>query len=97
MVTTDTPVVEDTAATAEASVTEMPTVEMVAPVYETLENALVSANVVDPAEAPAAEPAVEATDTPAESVESGETPNPVESTDSVKEAVETAGEVVSHE
>lgn len=103
VVTTDTPVVEDTAAavetpvTAEASVTEMPAVEMVAPVYETLENALVSANVVDPVEAPAAEPAVEATDTPAESVESGETPNPVESTDSVKEVVETAGEVASHE
>lgn len=97
VVTTDTPVVEDTAATAEASVTEMPAVEMVAPVYETLENALVSANVVEPAEAPAAEPAVEATYTPAESVESGETPNPVESTDSVKEAVETAGEVASHE
>ena len=97
VVTTDTPVVEDTAATAEASVTEMPAVEMVAPVYETLENALVTANVVEPAEAPAAEPAVEATDTPAESVESGETPNHVESTDSVKEAVETAGEVASHE
>lgn len=97
VVTTDTPVVEDTAATAEASVTEMPAVEMVAPVYETLDNALVSANVVDPAEAPAAEPAVEATDTPAESVESEETPNHVESTDSVKEAVETAGEVAKHE
>lgn len=97
VVTTDTPVVEDTTATAEASVTEMPAVEMVAPVYETLENALVSANVVDPAEAPAAEPAVEATDTPAESVESGETPNHVESTDSVKEVIDTAGEVASHE
>lgn len=100
-ITETTPVVEDTVAAVEASapeapvepVTEMPAVEKVAPVYETLENALVSANVVDPAEAPATESTAE---TPAEV--------PVESVDtavaeevSPVAAVETAGEVASHE
>ena len=91
------PEVEETVETTEVSaptasvepvVTEMPAVEMLTPVYETLENALVSANVVDPAEAPVAEPAVEATEVPTETVE------PVTA---VEETVETAVEVADHE
>lgn len=53
VVTTDTPVVEDSAATAEASVpaepvvTEMPAVNAVFPVYQSLADALASAEPVD--------------------------------------------------
>lgn len=96
VVTIDTPVVEDTAATAEASVTEMPAVEMVAPVYKTLENALVSANVVDPVETgESVEPVAETapSETPAEEPVAEAAEPPVEPVASV----ETADEVVNHE
>lgn len=94
-VTTDTPVVEDAAAAVEAPapvapvepVTEMPVVEMVAPVYETLENALASANVVDPV--------VETT--PAETTTEAPVAEATESTVEPVVPVETAGEVVNHE
>lgn len=64
-ITETTPVVEEAAVESpvEPVVTEIPAVEMTAPVYETLENALVSANVEEPAETvetPVAEEATEA-------------------------------------
>lgn len=105
VVATDTPVVEDTVAAAEAPVateaptepvTEMPAVEMVAPVYETLENALVSANVVDPVETgESVEPVVEtaSSETPTEEPVDEAAESPVEPVASV----ETADEVVNHE
>lgn len=99
--TTDTPVVEDTVTAGETPVTaeaptepvaEMPAVEMVAPVYETLENALVSANVVGPVETgESVEPVAETT--PADNT----TEEPVaEAAESPVEPVASV-EVVNHE
>ena len=85
-----TPVVEEVAVESpvEPVVTEIPAAEMTAPVYETLENALESANVVDPVEAPAAEPAVGATEEPVVAESPAET---------VEETTNTAVEVTGHE
>lgn len=96
--TTDTPVAEDTVVAAEAptepTVTEMPAVNAVFPVYQSLEDALASANVVDPvvetapADTTTEEPVAEAvpTEPPAETVEPA-----------VAEAKADTEEVVNHE
>ena len=90
--TTDTPVAEDAVAAAEASapttpaepVTEMPAVNAVFPVYQSLEDALASANVVDPVVETA--PADTTTEEPvAEEVSPAEGVAPVEATADTEE------------
>lgn len=103
-VATDTPVVGDTVAATEASeapaepvVTEMPAVEMVAPVYETLENALTSANVVDPVSTgESVDPVAETAPTETPTEESVAEAVPAESPAETVEPT-VAEEVVNHE
>lgn len=103
-ITETTPVTEEEVAAAESPVesvvTEIPAAEMTTPVYETLENALVSANVVDPV----AETAPTETTTEAPVAEAVPAEATVETVDtavaeevSPAEAVVDTEEVANHE
>lgn len=103
--TTDTPVVEDTVAAAEASaptepVAEMPAVNAVFPVYQSLADALASAEPIETAE-PAASvetPVAEAAESPTETVEPvvAEEVSPAEAVAPVEATADTE-EVANHE
>ena len=100
VVTTDTPVVE----TPVESVTEMPAVNAVFPVYQSLEDALASANVVDPVSTgesvePVAETASADTTTTEESVAKAvPAESPTETVEpAVAEEISPAVEVANHE
>lgn len=104
VVTTDTPVAENAVAAAEAptepTVAELPAVNAVFPVYQSLEDALASANVVDPvaettpADTTTEEPVAEAvpTESPVETVEPvvAEEVSPAEAVDPVDATANTA-------